>query len=250
MGRTRIVTLCPVGIRRRFVQELYDLGLKGINLITVFKILRAVAIGRANPEFTSCPEPYRPSFLTAKMLREFALDPENQMSPSFVEEALAKGDECYGICDGHRLAAYGWYSSCPTRIDPPDLQLRFDPDYIYMYKGFTHVRYRGQRLHAIGMTLALQHYLDRGYKGLVSYIESNNYDSLKSVSRMGYEEFGSIYLMKVFGRYLAHRSRGCRSFGFAVEGLALECPGSSGHPAEPAASLGEPINIGQREPEL
>ena len=66
------------------------------------------------------------------------------------------------------------------------------------------------------MTLALN-YLDRGYKGLVSYVESNNFDSLKSVSRMGYEKFGSIYLMRAFGRYLIHVSPGCERFGFAIE---------------------------------
>jgi|GEM_PF-603156 len=252
MDTTGIVTLFPFGVRRRVAQELYDLALRGINLITVFKILRAVTIGRADPEFTQCPESYRSSFLTTEMLRKFALNPENGMSERFIEEALSKGDECYGICDGHQLASYGWYSFRPTRIDPPDLQLRFSSEYVYMYKGFTHVRYRGQRLHAIGMTLALQHYLDRGYRGLVSYVESNNFDSLKSVSRMGYEEFGSIYLVKAFGRYLTHRSRGCQSFGFAVE--ALGCAGLSGHPGESAPSLGEPINravrTGQQESEL
>jgi len=222
MERTGIITLFPFGGRHGCAKELHNLAVKGINLFTVFKILRAVAIGRANLEFTKCPEHYRPGFLTAKMLHEFAVNPENEMSESFIEEALSKGDECYGVCDGDRLASYGWYSFRPTRIDPPDLQLRFNHEYVYMYKGFTHVRYRGQRLHAIGMTLALQHYLDRGYSGLVSYVESNNFNSLKSVARMGYEEFGSIYLMRTFGRYLTHASRGCESFGFAVEEMSLE----------------------------
>jgi hypothetical protein len=222
MDKTGIITVVPFGGRLEFAQEFHDLMVKGINLFTVFKILRAVTIGCAKPEFTKCPDPYRPSFLSAKQLREFALDGKNGMRERFVEEALSKGDECYGIFDGDRLASYGWYSFRPTRIDPPELVLRFDPEYVYMYKGFTHVRYRGQRLHAIGMTLALKHYLDRGYKGLVSYVESNNFDSLKSVSRMGYEEFGSIYLMRAFGRYLTHVSPGCERFGIAVEERAGE----------------------------
>ncbi|CAI8955832.1 hypothetical protein [Methylocaldum szegediense] len=217
MDKTEIITVVPFGRRLGFGQELHDLVVRGINRFTVFKILRAVAIACAKPEFTKCPAPYRPSFLSAKQLRELALDHKNGMSERFVEEALSKGDECYGIFDGDRLASYGWYSFRPTRIDPPELVLRFDPQYVYMYKGFTHVRYRGQRLHAIGMTLALKHYLDRGYKGLVSYVESNNFDSLKSVSRMGYEKFGSIYLMRAFGRYLIHVSPGCERFGFAIE---------------------------------
>jgi hypothetical protein len=222
MAKTGIVTLVPFSSRRGFAEDLYNLSVRAINFFMVFKILRAVAIRTADQAFASCPEPYRARFLTAKMLRQFALDPENDLSESFLEEALSKGDECFGICDGNRLASYGWYSFYPTRIDPPDLLLRFNREYIYMYKGFTHMRYRGQRLHAIGMTLALQHYLDRGYRGLVSYVESHNFDSLRSVARMGYREFGSIFVMRVFGRYLTHVSPGCEEFGFAVEELARE----------------------------
>jgi len=156
-------------------------------------------------------------FLTQEMLRRFAADPQNHMRASFLEEALAKGDECYGILDGTRLASYGWYSTKPSRIDPPCFILRFRQDYVYMYKGLTHAAYRGQRLHAIGMTLALRHYLARGYRGLVSYVEVNNFDSLKSTLRMGYAVFGTLYAMTLFGQTFAHGSRGCERFGFSVE---------------------------------
>ena len=64
---------------------------------------------------------------------------------------------------------------------------------------------------------ALQHYLSTGFRGLVSYVESNNFDSLKSVFRMGYAQFGSVYVVKLFGRYLTHSSRGCERLGFRVE---------------------------------
>jgi hypothetical protein len=66
------------------------------------------------------------------------------------------------------------------------------------------------------MTMALQHYLSRGSRGLVSYVESDNSDSLKSVFRMGYATFGSVYVMRIFGRYLTHSSPGCGRFGFRV----------------------------------
>ena len=69
-------------------------------------------------------------FLTEEMLRRFGRDPENNMSKSFLEEALAKGDECYGILDGTRLASYGWYSTKPSRIEPACFILRFRQDYV------------------------------------------------------------------------------------------------------------------------
>jgi hypothetical protein len=181
------------------------------------KILRGVWIERVDPGFLTPPAAYTSMFLTEEMLRRFSADPENNIRESFLQEALAKGDECYGILDGTTLASYGWYSTTPSRIDPPYLILKFSHDYVYMYKGLTQPAYRGQRLHAIGMTLALRHYLAKGHKGLVSYVESNNFDSLKSTLRMGYAVFGSIYVMTIFGRTFTRASGRCEQFSFSVE---------------------------------
>jgi hypothetical protein len=85
-----------------------------------------------------------------------------------------------------------------------------------MYKGFTDPRYRGQRLHAIGMTRALHEYRRRGLRGIVSYVESTNFDSLKSCFRMGYKVFGSIYLARLLGRHFARSSPGCEPYAFRV----------------------------------
>lgn len=202
--------------RHGLPNALYYLTLKAANAVVPFKILRGVLIERADPAFLDCPHGYTWRFLTEEAIRELAKNPENGMSESFVEEALRQRHECLAIFDGARLAAYGWYSRTPTRIDPPDLILHFGKDYVYMYKGYTHTAYRGQRLHAIGMTLALRHYVSNGLKGLISYVESNNFDSLKSCARMGYIEFGSIYIVKIFGRYLIYPSRECRKLGFTV----------------------------------
>ncbi len=211
---------------------LHDLAVRGANRVALLKILKGVMIDRVDPAFLTCPEPYRPMFLGEERLRELSRDPANEMPPGFLEDALAKGDECYGFLAGDELAAYGWYTTRPTRLEQPDLQLRFSDEYVYMYKGFTHPRHRGQRLHAIGMTRALQHYLTRGFKGLVSYVESNNFGSLKSCFRMGYVEFGSIYLLSVFGHYLTHSTAGCRPYRFRVERV----PGAGSHITEPSRS--------------
>lgn len=205
---------------------LHDLALRGANRAMLIKILKGMAVERVNPAYLVCPEPYCPLFLDAVRLREFSRDPVNELPEKFLEEALSKGDECFGILSGERLAAYGWYSRKPTRIDPPDLMLDPGDRYVYMYKGFTHLGHRGQRLHAIGMTLALQHYLSQGCKGLVSYVESNNFSSLNSVLRMGYETFGVIYVLKIFGIYLTHASAGCLTHGFRIE---PSVPGHASH---------------------
>jgi hypothetical protein len=205
---------------------LHDLALKATNRVMLLKILKCMAVERVDPAFATCPEPYRPMFLTGPMLREFSRDPENEMPESFLEEALSKGDECFGLLAGDSLAAYGWYSRGPTRIDPPGLAFHPGGGYVYMYKGFTRVSHRGRRLHAVGMTLALQGFLTKGCKGLVSYVESNNFSSLNSVQRMGYGIFGTIYVLRLFGVHVTHATAGCRARGVRVE------------PARPAAMPG------------
>ena len=188
-----------------------------VNRIVPFKILRGVQVAKPDPAFLATPPHYTPSFLARHELEHFADDSATEMSRAFVDEALRNGGECYAIRDGQVLAAYGWYSTRPTPIHPPELVLHFDDSYVYMYKGFTDKRYRGQRLHAIGMTRALQHYLDAGHRGIVSYVESTNFDSLKSCFRMGYRVFGSVYVLRIFGRYFAWASPGCDAFGFRIE---------------------------------
>jgi hypothetical protein len=200
------------------------LSVKAINRIVPFKILRGVHVAKADTGFLDYPPQYTPSFLPARELHGFAADPATEMSRAFVDDALRNGDECYAICDGKTLAAYGWYSTRPTPIDPSDLVLSFADGYVYMYKGFTDKRYRGQRLHAIGMTKALQHYLDTGYRGIVSYVESTNFDSLKSCFRMGYEVFGSVYVLQLFGRYFIFSTPGCDAFDFRVTSTVRRAP--------------------------
>jgi hypothetical protein len=202
--------------RHGLSNAVHALALQALNSIVGLKILRGVYVDRADPAYLACRDPYKPSFLSAKALQDYAQDPVTEMSPRFVEDAVGSGDQCYAICDRGNLAAYGWYSTRPTPIGLPDLLLHFAPGYVYMYKGFTDSRHRGKRLHAIGMTRALEHYLGKGYGAIVSYVESSNFDSLKSCYRMGYKIFGSVFLLRVFGRYFAFSTPGCKAFGFRV----------------------------------
>ena len=180
-----------------------------------YQVLKGMIITQVPSEYREGPEKYRYQFLDGEALRHFARDPQYDMTESFVAEARAKGDECYAILDGDRLASYGWYSHVPTQV-ADGLVLHFSSDYVYMYKGYTHPKYRGQRLHAIGMTRALQAYLERGFRGLISYVESNNYSSLKSVYRMGYVDIGRVYAARAAGRFWTVHTPGCRAYAFRL----------------------------------
>jgi hypothetical protein len=196
---------------------LADLGVSAVNRALFLKILKGVTIERPDPEFLECPDGYRGGLVTDTQLRELGKDPAHLLPEHFLDEALAKGDECYAIFHGDELASFGWYSTRPTRIDPQELQVNFDPRYAYMYHGFTHPAHRGKRLHAIGMTQALAYFLSKGYRGLVSYVESINYASRKSTVRMGYSEFGTIVITRIGGRYVIHHGAGCAPYGFHIQ---------------------------------
>src|SRR5882672_2783246 len=142
-GRIRN-SLAMIGL----AHTLHDLALRAANRALVIKILRGMTAERVNADYLACREPYRSMFLDEKRLRGFGRDPANDLPESFLDEALAQGDECYGILDGELLAAYGWYSRRPTPIDPPDLLLDPGDRYVYMYKGFTHPGHRGRRRRA------------------------------------------------------------------------------------------------------
>ena len=161
---------------------------------------------KTNPQY-SC------RFLTAAELQHYSNDPSLELDTEFLKLAASKGDRCFAILDGETLASYGWYSTKPTLVDH-ELSLRFDPHYVYMYKGFTHPKYRGQRLHAVGMGMALNAYLAEGSKGIVSYVEALNMASLKSCYRLGYQDFGKVYIFH--GQKKVFNGSGCEKFGFEV----------------------------------
>ena len=122
-----------------------DVVLRGMNRIVVLRILKAIKIERINANFLHPDSAYRGLFLSERMLRHFAADPDSELSNPFLDRAFSKGDECYGFLCGSALAAYGWYSKQPTDLDVPGLQLQFDEKYVYMYKGFTAADHRGNR---------------------------------------------------------------------------------------------------------
>ena len=191
--------------------------MKLVNRFVTFKILRGMHARRPDTTFFRVPAGYSAGFKNAAELARWHDDPACELSAQFARDAFGAGDQCYAIWTGSSLAAYSWYSTRPTPAISPDLLLHFAAGYVYMYKGFTTPGHRGKRLHAIGKTHALRHYIAKGYRGLISYVESTNLESLKSNARMGYEIFGSIYVIKIFGRYFAVSTPGCWRYDFRLE---------------------------------
>jgi hypothetical protein len=198
-------------------ETVQDLALRSLNQFCFFRILKGLKIEKVNREFLKCDKKYSGMFMSESKLMDLGEQPEYELSKKFLNQALSNGDKCYGLFFGNVLVAYSWYSNRPTPINPADLVLHFDDSYVYMYKGFTHPNHRGQRLYATGMTRALEAYLARGYKGILCYVESNNFSSLKSCYRTGYTNVGNLYVARFFNRYLIHSDAECQRCGFTLE---------------------------------
>jgi hypothetical protein len=194
---------------------LREFAFRAIHQVISFRVLRGIYLGAASARFTECPPGFRGDFLSGETLQRVSLDRRYDLPPEFVGEALGRGDACYGILEGERVASYGWYAHTPTKIND-ELWLHFDQAYVYRYKGLTLEPYRGRRFHAITMARTLEAWLARGYRGMLAYVEANNLSSLKSVYRLGYVTFGRVFILRVLGRYFIFNSPGCKAFGFRV----------------------------------
>ena len=164
-------------------------GMRAVNLALTCKILRALYLTHPNPAFSALPAGYAAGFASREELHRFAQQPGSDLTPRFVDQSLAHGDQCFALRHGRSIAAYSWYSFRPTPIGLPGVLLFFDPHWVYRYKDYTHPEYRGRRLHAIGTALGLAHYRSRGFLGAIAYVESTNFESLKSCCRAGHQSY-------------------------------------------------------------
>jgi hypothetical protein len=154
-------------------------------------------------------------FLSQEEFEHFSKSDPSLYLGEDLAQAFARGDQCYALVQDGTLGAYGWYSQHPTPASA-NLTVEFDPDYVYMYAGFTAAAFQGMRLHGIGMARAMQAFADQGRKGLISYVEANNQASLKSCERVGYRNVGTVAIAGIGSACVAYHSPGCRLFGFRV----------------------------------
>ena len=196
---------------------LHDFAVRSANRVLDLQVLKGMTVvlrDVTDPAFFEAPG-YDCRFASADELMPYAETGEHEFSAAFVRRAFARGDRCYAIFKDGELASHGWYSNRPTPIDA-HFDLHYDPAYTYMYKGYTAPAHRGQRLHAIGMCRALREVTLEGKRGLISYVFSNNFASLRSTHRMGYRIFGTVVAVRKGPVSCVRASRGCDAHGFML----------------------------------
>jgi hypothetical protein len=191
---------------------------RALSSVMYFRYLKTYVLtpGTVNPASAPAATPYECRFGDRETLLRLAGAPG--LTAAFVNAALDKGDLCFLVMDGPRLAGYSWYSTSPTTFDSRHdrLTLSCGSEYLYSYKGFTVPEYRGQRVHALGKLRVIEEAARRGYRGLVSYVDFDNYRSIRSLERVGYRNFGRVVIVGARGRFLIGHSPGCARCGFRI----------------------------------
>ena len=155
----------------------HDLGCHAANIVADFQILKGMTAHLRDvrdPHMLETPR-FEGRFVSADELAR-RYEGSYGLSVEFLRDASDRGDRCYGLFHEGVLASYGWYAAVPTPIDG-HFVLHFDPTYTYMFNGYTAPAYRGMRLHAVGMCQALRAFTEEGKKGLIAYVQSNNFAS-------------------------------------------------------------------------
>ncbi len=200
---------------------------KAINSIFCVRILNimCLAAGDVSPELAATPLPFRFEVLGEAALRQYARIPGNNLDPEFVSRAYRRGDRCYGFLDGENLASFLWYAAGPGELGP-GLLVDFPRQYTYVYHGYTCPGYRGQKLFRLAFDQALRDHAARGSRGLLCYVEGNNFTSQCAMRRTGFRRVGRVFLCRFFGRYLIYHDRGCRRFHLRVRESFPDAPGA------------------------
>jgi hypothetical protein len=205
---------------------LYHAASRAVNRVARVSVWHAMVVTRSKVDPAFMAESVLPPRVVGRVLeaaevRRYAGSPANGLTASFLDDAEAAGSLCYAFLDGESLASFTWYAWRPTRLAEVSAahEIQFDSAFLYTYHAFTEPRYRGHRLHALGMCAALDG-IAKNREGLLAYVDSSNLGSLKSFARLGSQVFGHIAVLGVGGATLFVPSAGCLAHQFRVTKVA------------------------------
>ena len=152
-------------------------------------------------------------FLSVDDVLHFASDPSNDLDPSVAERLQHGYDLCFGGIKDGRLACYCWFAlhsiearnNSSTGRPESGIALSYPPEFVFRYKGFTHPKYRGQRLYSTIAAEAATALQRRGIRFVLSTAEWTNFGALKSSYRSGFVYSGWLSVVWVMGRRMVWR---------------------------------------------
>jgi GNAT superfamily N-acetyltransferase len=151
--------------------------------------------------------------MTEAEMLAYCDDDELELSQEKVRAAFRRGSLCVGALRDGTLLGYVWLAFGPTP-HVNGVRVEFPPDARYTYKSFVRPLWRGQRiaarLAAHGDALCVK----RGRTRTASFIDIDNYPSIRSSEAMGTKTVGFAGYLHCLGMVFAFRSPGAKRFGF------------------------------------
>ena len=155
-------------------------------------------------------------FATRAELLAASAQMPHQMSTSFVEAALDRGDLCAAAFADGSIVALQW-ASFTIAPDADRLWIGIEPPYRYGYKGFTAPEYRGRRLACEVMRFCDAQCLERGYTHTLVYVGPANYASRANLDRLGNRTAGYAGYLRCCGHYFTFRTPGAKAHSFSLQ---------------------------------
>ena len=146
-------------------------------------------------------------------LVELCRDPSLDLSESFIAQACARGDACFGYLHGRALVAYMWIGMKPMPAEA-GLWVHFGDEYSYSYKAFTLPSHRGRHLQECLVHLADPWRTSQGSRYNIGHIDTLNFASIVADRRYGNRAVGYAGYIRWFGRAVAFNSPGAKACGF------------------------------------
>jgi len=161
------------------------------------------------------PAGYRLAVPTPAEVDKDAFDDTAIRTGTFLRAAFERGDQLVAAYDEDRIVSYGWCAGQATPIFA-DLQIRFDPQYVYGYRAHTSKQHRGKGLHAAVIRHAGTTVAGAKGKGMVAFVDASNDRSLISEARAGDLNTGVVIAWT--GKRLRYwASPLCRRVGLLLE---------------------------------
>lgn len=133
----------------------------------------------------------RASDLTA--YRRFRPDQE----PALLDGRLARGDLCFAVLDGERLAHATWASASRGPLPYLDADVALGHGDVCLYDSFTDHAWRGRGLSRCRDELCRRHYRAAGMRRTLALIARENAAGLRTAAPLGYRPIGEYGLLRL-----------------------------------------------------
>ncbi|QDT00345.1 GNAT family N-acetyltransferase [Adhaeretor mobilis] len=147
--------------------------------------------------------------LTVQEVRSYSLLPDFELSPADAVRLEKTNHQCFAAFVDRQLAGYAWYAFEGIqakynrgRNEASGVAMTFPRHMAFMYKGYTHAKFRGRGLYGLLQQSALGQFSKEGVTTLLSTADWTNEAALAGCTRLGFKPVGRIWVAGVLGETL------------------------------------------------